>query len=298
VSDSGYRVDFGPDLAAQIARNDFFLTECIKAADSGVDPDQPDEIRQARIDDGRLVLSLGPESTEDDTYSTLEVSSTRRFDQQLLDQMLVDGDPRVMIPGRQAVFRDVVFSPEFADQRAARETVTTGVIFQSWRGIEEGGVDFANRPEFMVASVSYIGGTGVMPAIASRSLRTRRFFASVVDFKVGLMWFQILDDFDPTASHEIALRWELDRDVSFVVDGKEAAHYRDGKVQVWPLKLMDKRFRKGVDLIGHRHLSVDPCHIDMWLNSSRMGSRPVVPNGRRFSRDLWVGLSGFGVEPL
>jgi len=298
VTSPAFRVDFGPDLAAQLARSDFFLTECIKAPDSGADPDLPDEPRLARIEDGRLVMSLGPETTEDDTYTTVEVSSTRRFDQEVLDRMLVEGDPRVMIPGRQAVFRDVVFSPEFADERAAREAVTTGVLFQSWRGIEEGGVDFADRPEFMIACISYIGGKGVMPAIASRSWRTRRFFASVVDFKVGLMWFQVLDDFEPTASHEIALRWELDRDVSFVVDGQEAAHYRDGKVQVWPLKLMDKRFRKGVDLIGHRHLSVDPCHIDMWLNSSRMSSRPVVPNGRRFAHELRVGLSGFGVEPL
>ena len=293
-----YRADFGPDIAGQLARDEWFLSETICEPDSGVDSDLPDPPEHATWDGRRLVLALGPDSTQDDTYSTVEVSSTRRFDQAILDHLLVDGSPRVMIPGRQAVFRDVVFSPEFADERAASETVTTGVLFQSWRNIEDRGVDFADRPEFMIVALAYIGGKGVMPALASRSWSKRRFFASVVDFKVGLMWFQALPDFDPSVPHDLSLRWEFDREVSFVVDGSEVAHYQDGKVQVWPLKLIDKRFRRGVDLIGHRHLSVDPCHIDMWLNCSKMGNRPVVPNGERFTRDLWVALGGIGIEPL
>ena len=58
------------------------------------------------------------------------------------------------------------------------------------------------------------------------------------------------------------------------------------------------RFRRGVDLLGHRHLSVEPSHIDVWLNCSAMTSRPTVPNGRRFAHDHSVALAGFGIEPL
>jgi len=203
-----------------------------------------------------------------------------------------------MIPGRQAVFRDVVFSPEFADGRAGRETVTTGVLFQSWRNIEAGGVDLAHRPEFICVALAYIGGSGLMPALANRSPNRRGFFASVVDFKVGVMWFQALTGFDPGVSHDITLRWEYSRDVTFLVDGTEVASYRDGRRGLWPHKLLHRRFRQGVDLWGHRHLSVDPCHIDLWLNCSEMGNNPVVPNGRQFANQYWVGLAGFGVEPF
>ena len=293
-----YRVDFGADIAGQLKAEDFFLTETIRAPDSGVDSDLPDPPEHATWDGRRLVLSLGPDGTQDDTYSTVEVSSTRRFDQQLLDRLLVDCSPRPMIPGRQAVFRDVQFSPHFADERAARETVTTGVLFQSWRNIEKGGVDFAERPEFICIALAYIGGEGFMPALANRSWRKRGFFASIVDFRVGVMWFKALPDFDPTVPHDIVLRWELNRDVTFVVDGRDIAQYRDGKVNLWPHKFFDKRLRKGVDFIGHRHMSVDPCHIDLWLNCSKMGNSPMVPNGSRFEHDYWAALGGFGVEPL
>jgi len=119
-----------------------------------------------------------------------------------------------------------------------------------------------------------------------------------VDFRVGALWFQALPDLDPSVAHDITLRWEYSRDVTFLVDGTDVATYQDGRVGMWPHKIFDKRMRKGVDFIGHRHLSVDPCHIDMWLNCSEMGHRPMVPNGRRFSHELWAGLSGFGVEPI
>jgi hypothetical protein len=298
MSGSSYRVDFTENFDRQLEAGDFFLTETIKAPDSGVDSELPDPIEHAHYDGRRLVLTLGPESTQTDTYSTVEVSSTRRFDQRILDRMLVEGSPRPMIPGRQAVFRDVLFSPHFADGRAARETVTTGVLFQSWRNIEQGGVDFAERPEFICITIAYIGGEGVMPALANRSWRGRQFFASVVDFRVGAMWFKALPEFDPSVPHEIILRWELNRDVVFVVDGRDVAHYQDGKVRLWPHKLFDKRTRRGVDFLGHRHLSVDPCHIDMWLNCSKMGNSPMVPNGERFEHEYQAALAGFGVEPL
>ena len=294
-----YRVDFSPDFVSQVKAGDFFLTETIKAPDSGVDSELPDPPEHARWDGERLVLSLGPDSTQDDTYSTVEVSSTRRFDQRLLDQMLVQGSPRPVIPGRQAVFRDVQYSPHFVDGRAGRETLTSGMIFQSWRGIEEGGIDFAERPEFITATLSYIGGEGVMPAMANRSWRGRRFFASVFDFRVGIMWFQALpDDFDPSAPHEIIMRWEFNRDITFVIDGRDVARYEDGKIGIWPHKFLDKRLRRGVDFFGRRHISVDPCHIDVWLNSTKLSTSPTVPNGMKFEHEHWVALSGFGVEPL
>jgi hypothetical protein len=293
-----YRVDFGPDFGSAVKAGDFFLTETIKAPDSGVDNDAPDPPEHAHWDGQRLVLSLNADDTQDDTYSTVEVSSTRRFDQGLLDQLLLDGSPRAMVPGRQAVFRNVQYSPNFVDEKAGREALTTGMLFQSWRGIEQGGVDFADRPEFVSAGISYIGGEGLMPTLANRSRRKRSFLATVVDFRVGVMWLNPLPDFDPTEPHDVVLRWELDRDITFVVDGRDVAKYEDGKVRLWPHKLMDKRLRKGVDLLGHRHISVDPCHIDLWLNSTKLTSRPMVPNGLRFTHDYWVALSGIGVEPL
>jgi len=298
MSESRYQVDFGSDYLERARAGDFFLTETIKAPDSGVDSELPGTPAQATWDGERLRLALDPDSTADDTYSTVEVSSTRRFDQSILDRMLVDGSPRPMIPGRQAVFRDVAFSPHFADGRAGHEAATTGVLFQSWRNIEAGGVDFAERPEFICVAIAYIGGKGLMPMMANRSRTKRRFFASVVDFRVGALWFQALPDLDPSVAHDITLRWEYSRDVTFLVDGTDVATYEDGRVGMWPHKIFDKRMRKGVDFIGHRHLSVDPCHIDMWLNCSEMGHRPMVPNGRRFSHELWAGLSGFGVEPI
>jgi len=293
-----YRVDFGPDFVEQARNGEFFLTETIKAPHSGVDTELPASPEHTHWDGSRLVLTLGPDDTADDTYSTVEVSSTRRFDQRILDRLLVEGSPRPMIPGRQATFRNVVFSPELADGRAGRETVTTGVLFQSWRNIEAGGVDFAERPEFICITIAYIGGAGLMPTLANRSRTKRRFFASVVDFRVGVMWFEALEGFDAGVPHDLTLRWEYSRDVTFLVDGTDVAVYRDGRRGLWPHKVLDKRLRRGVDLWGHRHLSVDPCHIDLWLNCSEMGNNPVVPNGRRFTNRYWVGLSGFAVEPI
>lgn len=295
-----YDIRFGPDIVGDVAADRYFLTETIRAPHSGVDPDAPDEPRHARFDGERLVLSLGPDGTEHDTYSTVEVSSTRRFDQRILDRYLLDGSARVVVPGRRAVYRDIVFSPEFADGRAGRETVTTGVTMQSWVGIEDGGIDFADRPEFFIASIAYIGGSGVLPKLFSRTLGPRQpFVASVIDFKVGVTWFKPLKGaFDPSEPHELAIRWHRDHDVSFTVDGREVAHYEDGKVRPYPLKLRNRQFWRGTDLLGHRYVGTDPCHIDVWLNSSAMSSTPTVPNGRRFDQELSVALSGFAIEPF
>jgi len=295
-----YDVRFGPDVARDVTAGRFFLTETIRAPHSGVDPDPPAEPRHARHDGERLVLSLGPDGTASDTYSTVEVSSTRRFDQSVLQRLLLDGSPRVMVPGRRAVYRDIVWSPEFGDGRAGRETVTTGVTVQSWRGIEDGGIDFAHRPEFFIASIAFIGGPGLLPKLFSRTLGSRQpFVASVVDFKVGLAWFQPLRDvFDPTEPHDLSIRWHRAHDVSFAVDDTEVARYEDGKLRPYPLKLRNRQLWRGTDLLGHRYVGTDPCHIDVWINSSAMGTTPTVPNGRRFRRDLSVALEGFAIEPF
>lgn len=294
-----YRVDFEPDLVTPVARGDFFLTETIKAPDSAADPDAPEKPEHAAFDGDRLVMTLGPDATEDDTYSTVEVSSTRRFDQQVLTDLHQTGSPRPVIPGRQAVYRDVVFAPQFADGRAVVDPVTTGVTMQTWRGIEDGGLDFSPRPEFVIATFAYIGGKGLMPRIMNGFGDDRPFAISVVDFRVGVFWFQKLKGtLDPAVPHDLAIRWLPNHDVSFTVDGKEVGLYRDGKVRAYPLKLRAKQFWRGTDLFGHRYVTPDPCHIDVWINSSCMGSRLAVPNGKKFTQELWVALAGFGVEPV
>jgi hypothetical protein len=138
-----------------------------------------------------------------------------------------------------------------------------------------------------------------MPMISARSLRRRPFAISVLDFKVGLWWFRPLRDYDSSEPHDLGIRWHADHDVSFTVDGREVGRYEDGKRRTWPLKLLSpKHFGAGTDFFGHKYLSVDPCHIDMWINSSVMGHKPAVPNGRRFGQDLWAAIGGFGIEPL
>lgn len=295
-----YRVDFGDDLLGAAHRGDYFLTECINAPDSGHDPELPEQLRACEFDGERLVMTMGPEHTEDDRYSTAEVSSTRRFDQRILDDLHRSGSPRVIVPGRQAVFREVVFSPQFADGRAAADPVTTGVCMQSWHGIEEGGIDFSARPKFVIAAIAYIGGRGALPRLFARTIGDERpFVAYVVDFRSGILWSQPLrGTFDPAEPHDLAMRWLPDRDLSFTVDGREVALYRDGRVRVYPLKLRNRQFFRGTDLLGHRHISPDTMHIDVWINSSTMSSTPTVPTGRRFGQDLSVAIRGFGVEPV
>ncbi|MBW3664045.1 MAG: hypothetical protein KY469_13165 [Actinobacteria bacterium] len=295
-----YDVTFTPDVAAQLADDDFHVVEVERAPESWHDPPAPEQPRLLRHDGQRLVLGLGPDDTSDDTYTTVEVASTKRFDQDLLDRLAAEGSMRVVIPGREAIFRDVVFSPEFGDDRAAKETVTAGLVFQSWRGISEGVHNAAargERPAYMAASIMYLGGPGLVPAVMNRSLTgRRRLLALVIDFNVGMQWTQSLD-VDPCSPHDYTIRWYPDRDVSFRVGDTEVARYRDGRRQVAAMKLLPK-FRRGIDLIGHRYLTADPCHIDAWLNCSATGNTPDVHNGRRFRHRLSLSLAGFGIRPI
>lgn len=288
-----YDVVFGRDVESALARDEYEIVEITRAPVSWHVEGAPRRPRRIRHDGTRLVLPLGPEHTADGTYSTTEVASSPRFDQARLDAMLARGSPRVVVPGREAVFRDVVVSPHFIDGRAAGETVTAGVTFQSWRGLESRD----GRPAYVGVSVVYLGGSGLVPALFNRSPRRRGFVASVVDFNTGLLWSRPLPDLDLTEPHDLVLRWWPDRDVEFLVDGRVVARYADGRVQVSALKLY-RRFGRGIDLVGHRRLTADPCHVDAWVNCSATGSTPDVFTGRRLSHELEVALAGFAIRPI
>ena len=204
-----------------------------------------------------------------------------------------------MIPGRQAIWRDIVFSKHFADGRANKDAVTTGVCWQSWRGIEdEGLLPTTPRPRFVVAWFSFLGGPGPMPALASRSLRKRVFWASVMDFNSGFTWFQPVPSFDPSEPHDISIRWLPDRSISFVVDGKEVAYYEDGKRRINPLKLVSRQLGRGVDFIGHRFHAADPSHITGWITCMKLPMKISVPTGLQLRNDVWMALRGYEIEPL
>ena len=294
-----YAVSFDGDPRPAVDAGDFDVVEVTRASTSWHNP-PPDPPTRIHHDGRRLVLPLGPDHTADDTYSTTEVASSPRFDQDHLDRLLAEASPRVMTPGRQAVFRDVVFSEHFGDGRAAGETVTAGVNFQSWRGITHGAEHAAahgERPAFMGASVLYMGGPGVVPMVLNRSRRRRGLVATVVDFNVGLQWAVPIADVDPTRPHDYVLRWHPDRSVTFLVDGREVAAYTDGRLQVSPFKLY-RRYRRGIDLVGHRYLTADPCHIDAWINCSQTGNTPDVFCGQRLTHELHLGIGGFAIEPI
>ena len=304
-----FRVTFGPDIADQVRQRLYTLVDVVNVDESSERQayegyEDPPELLVTSSDhhtfDGeRLVLSLGPEGTSDGKYSSIEIPNTRRFDQQILDHLMATGAPNVVYPGRQAIWRDVVFSEHFADGRANDETVNTGIAWQSWRGIEEEGLmPTTRRPRFVVAWFGFLGGPGIVPMIASRSIRRRVFWASIMDFNSGFMWFQPVPEYDPTVPHDLAIRWLPDRDVEFVVDGRRAAHYEDGKRRFWAMGLMSRQFGRGTDLFGHKFHTADPCHITAWINSTKIRNKISVPAGDKFHHDMWMALRGYEIEPL
>lgn len=288
-----YDVTFDADIDGALARDEYDIVEITDAAESWHVEPTPTTPSRIHYDGTRLVLPLGPEHTPSDRYNTTEVASSPRFDQAKLDRMLAEGSDRVVVPGREAIFRDFVASPHFVDGRASDHTVTAGATFQSWRGLERR----ENRPAFMGASIVYLGGSGVVPTLFNRSWKTRRFVASVIDFNTGLNFNAVIDGVDFSEPHDLRFRWFPDRNVEFLVDDRRVAYFEDGPLQVTPLKFY-KRFRRGIDFIGHRRLTADPCHIDAWINCSATGNSPDVFTGKRFTEDLWMALGGFGIHPF
>lgn len=284
-----YDVEFDADLEAGIARGDYEILESIRRPDPMVQPPRCTTPTRAHHDGNRLVLPLAAADTADDTYSAIEVSTTPCTDQDVLDRMLAEGSMKCLVPGREATFRDFLCSPHFDDGSAAAETVNVGVVAQSWRGHLDG------RNRLVALALTYIGGTGIAPAMFSRSLHRRSFVATVVDFTVGLTWARALPDFRSGEPHDITLRWFPDRNVEFLVDGRRVADYEDGRSRVSPLKLR-KTYRRGFDLVGHRYITAEALSLTAFADC--VSVTPDFHVGRRLSRDLWVAIGGFGIEPL
>jgi hypothetical protein len=296
---TAHRIRFSEDIGAQVDAHDFTLIEVIKGASPSVEPPPCRNSRHHHYDGRRLVLTLRPEDTADDAYSSVEVASTPRFTQALLDYLAATGSMRVMLPGREVVFRDVLFGDYFSRSEEANEAVTAGLCFQSWRGIERTGLTpDTYRPKFMIAWFAYVSGPGIFPMLCSRSYRKRYFFASVLDWNTGISWLCPVPDFDPGQPSDIAIRWLPNRDVEFVVDGRRVALYEDGRSRVYLPKLIRRQCSRGVNLTGYRFLTADPSQVDLWLTSMAFGNLCEVKNGFRLKQDVTMALAGYDIQPL
>jgi hypothetical protein len=288
---SGYQVTFGPDVEAAVAADEYVLMETLRTTETMRHETRTLHPEHIHFDGSRLVLPLAAADTADGTFSAIEVSSTPCIDQDTLDRLYQEGSPRVVLPGREAVFRGFVTSPHFADGRADHQTTNVGVNFQSWRGFDRPGV----RPAFIGVGLTYVGGRGFGPALLNRSWKRRRFVAAVLDANVGFVWVHPLSDFDPSEPHDLTLRWLPNRDVEFLIDGRSVAKCDDGRFQVSALKLR-KRFRKGIDLFGYRHLTADPCSITAFTDAVQ--ATPDFEVGKRLDDDIWTALTGMAIQPL
>ena len=291
AGEPAYDVSFGPDVEAMVAAGGYEVLESISRRVDDGQPPRCTSPRHVRFDAEGVTLALGPSTTADGRYSAVEVSTTPCVDQVVLDRMLATGSMQCMVPGREAVFRDVVCSPHFVDGRADAETVNAGVVVQSWRGHLAPG----QRQRLVAMALSYIGGPGLFPAFASRSRHRRYFSALVADFNTGFMWRRIFTDFDPTTPHDVAIRWHPDRSVDFVVDHRTVVSCPSERLQVSPLKLSPE-FGRGIDLVGHRHLTAEPCSLTAFTDC--VAVTPQYTEGRRFSDELWLRLSGFSIRPI
>jgi hypothetical protein len=288
---SGYQVTFGPDVEAAVAADEYVLMETLRTTETMRHETRTLHPEHIHYDGERLVLPLAAADTADGTFSAIEVSSTPCIDQDTLDRLSQEGSPRVVLPGREAVFRGFVTSPHFADGRADHQTTNVGVNFQSWRGFDRPGV----RPAFIGVGLTYVGGHGFGPALLNRSWKRRRFVAAVLDANVGFVWVHPLSDFDPSEPHDLTLRWLPNRDIEFLIDGRSVATCEDGRFQVSALKLR-KRFRRGIDLFGYRHLTADPCSITAFTDAVQ--ATPDFEPGRRLEDDIWTALTGMAIQPL
>lgn len=294
-----HRVRFAEDIGAQVDAHEYSLIEVIKASSPSAELPPPRTSVHHQYDGRRLVLSLGPADTADDAYSSVEVASIPRFTQALLDYLAAHGSMRVMLPGREVIFRDVVFGDYFCRARDADQAVTTGLCFQSWRGIEGVGLTPETfRPKFMIAWFAYISGPGIFPMISSGSYRRRHFFASVLDWNTGISWLQPIPDFDPSRPADIAIRWLPNRDIEFTVDGRRVAFYEDGRSRIYLPKLLRRQCGRGVNLTGHRFLTADPAQVDFWLTSMTFGNLCEVRNGRRLEQEMSMAMAGYDIQPL
>jgi hypothetical protein len=247
---------------------------------------QPDANHYQVTPDG-LRLRLRPEDTDRKAYSTSEWAAgpCRHLDQQALVRGMLEGDPRVVVPGRSITWR-IRLSPGYA-RGTARGTF--GVIAQDFRGHEDPGKRFY---DYTVMSIVYIGPDGGLFGRLLWGGSKPRLAIVAADYSLGVMWFKPLPDIDVTAWHEYTIAPELTK-VSFLVDGKEAGRFEQGQ-RAFNLMLMQGKpgwiFRRGFLLPG-------PCQPDAWVDNNT-ASGPRVSGYCKFEAEQWAEIAWVEVQRL
>lgn len=234
-----------------------------------------------------LRLRLRPEDTDRRAYSTSEWAAgpCRHLDQEALVRGMIEGDPRVITPGRSVTWR-LRLSPGYAEGTARG---TFGVIAQDFRGHEDPAKRFY---DYTVMSMVYIGPDGGMFGRLLWGGGRPRLAMVAAEYSLGVMWFHALPDLDVTAWHEYTIAPELSR-VTFLVDGAEVGRFQQGQ-RAFNLSLMQGKpgwiFRRGFLLPG-------PCQPDAWVDNNTANS-PRVTGYCKFDVEQWAEISWVEVRRL
>jgi hypothetical protein len=234
-----------------------------------------------------LRLRLRPEDTDRNAYSTSEWAAgpCRHLDQEQLVRGMLQGDPRVIVPGRSVTWR-IRLCPGYQEGTARG---TFGVIAQDFRGHEDPTKRFY---DYTVMSIAYVGPDGGLFGRLLWGGRKPRPAMIAADYSLGVMWFKPLPDLDLTAWHEYTLTSAL-TGVRFLVDGQEIGRFDQGQ-RAFNLSLMQGRpgwiFRRGFLLPG-------PCQPDAWVDNNTASS-PRVTGYCKFDTEQWAEIAWVEIRRL
>lgn len=248
---------------------------------------QPDSGHYTVTSDG-LRLRLKPEETSKTAYSTSEWAPgpCRHMDQYALVKGMLDGDPRVIFPGRAITWR-LRLSQEYADGTARG---TFGMIAQDFRGHED---PHKKNYNYTVISMAYVGPDGGLFTRLLSGGGKPRMAMIAADYTLGNIWVKPLPaDLDVTGWHDYTLSWDLSK-ASFLVDGKEVGRFEQGG-RAFNLRLMQGKlglpFTRGFLLPG-------PCQPDAWVDNNTASS-PTISGYCKFDVEQWAEIASVETRRL
>ncbi len=247
---------------------------------------QPDA-HHYEVTSGGLRLRLRPEDTDRKAYSTSEWAAgpCRHLDQERLVRGMLDGDPRVVMPGRSVTWR-IRLSQDYAHGTARG---TFGVIAQDFRGHEDPAKRFY---DYTVMSIAYVGPDGGLFGRLLWGGSKPRLAMIAAEYSLGVMWFRPLPEMNVTDWHDYTIAPELTK-VTFLVDGVEVGRFEQGQ-PAFNLGLMQGKpgwiFRRGFLLPG-------PCQPDAWVDNNT-ASGPRVTGYCKFDAEQWAEIASVEVRRL